>query len=217
MPSSLSRFTLLALFFTLALAGARLDCGPILSLQQAATLADAGHPRIKFCWKCNQLKPPHCHHCSVCGRCVLKMDHHCVWVVNCVGALNYKFFLLFLLTHFCHNLLLSLVIGRLWEHQEHSQPHFLHLVNVFTILIDLIPSIKNYGLTSVSLFVLVLNLAFALSVLGFLIMHASLDSVFGTSKKYWFIPAYSDEDLRRMPSLQGVEYPSKPDFDAQDF
>jgi len=41
--------------------------------------------------------------------------------------------------------------------------------------------------------------------------------VFGTDKKYWFIPAYSDEDLRRMLFLQGLDYPSKPDLDAQEF
>ncbi|KVH89178.1 Zinc finger, DHHC-type, palmitoyltransferase [Cynara cardunculus var. scolymus] len=70
----------------------------------------------------------------------------------------------------------------------------------------------------------VLNLAFALSVLGFLIMHISLVSantttieVFGTVQRYWFIPAYCDEDLRKMPALQGIEYPSKPDLDAQEF
>jgi palmitoyltransferase len=41
--------------------------------------------------------------------------------------------------------------------------------------------------------------------------------VFGADKRYWFIPTYSDDDLRRMPALQGLEYPSKPDFDSQEF
>jgi len=39
---------------------------PILSLQQSSSLADSGNPRIRYCRKCNQLKPPRCHHCSVC-------------------------------------------------------------------------------------------------------------------------------------------------------
>lgn len=51
---------------------------------------------LRYCEKCRHIKPDRCHHCSVCSQCVLKMDHHCPWVNNCIGFSNYKFFLLFL-------------------------------------------------------------------------------------------------------------------------
>jgi palmitoyltransferase len=52
--------------------------------------------RPRYCKRCNGWKPERAHHCSVLGRCVLKMDHYCIWVVNTVGLLNYKFFVQFM-------------------------------------------------------------------------------------------------------------------------
>ncbi|GAB1730225.1 hypothetical protein NU195Hw_g3607t1 [Hortaea werneckii] len=58
------------------------------------TAKASGQPR--FCKKCACVKPDRTHHCSSCGQCVLKMDHHCPWLATCVGLRNYKPFLLFL-------------------------------------------------------------------------------------------------------------------------
>ncbi|KAJ0499694.1 putative protein S-acyltransferase [Helianthus annuus] len=195
----------------------------------ALTTSEPTHARIRYCRKCNHIKPPRCHHCSVCGRCVLKMDHHCVWVVNCVGAQNYKYFLLFLFYTLLETSLVTLSL----------LPYFVAFFSDGEIA-------GSPSTLATTFLAFVLNLAFALSVFGFLIMHASLvsgntttieayekktspkwrydlgrkrnfEQVFGTSERYWFIPAYSDEDLRRMPALQGLEYPSKPDLDSQEF
>jgi DHHC palmitoyltransferase len=48
----------------------------------------------RFCFACKIVRPVRAKHCSICHRCVSRMDHHCPWIDNCVGAQNHLFFLL---------------------------------------------------------------------------------------------------------------------------
>lgn len=63
-----------------------------MNLQEMKKSGDRRH-----CKWCAKFKPDRCHHCRVCRTCILKMDHHCPWIYNCVGFKNYKYFFLLLL------------------------------------------------------------------------------------------------------------------------
>ena len=78
---------------------------PVNEFKLAETKKSGG-PR--YCRYDRKYKPDRCHHCSQCQECTLRMDHHCMfsqrfvcmyvflgpWLDNCIGFMNYKFFLL---------------------------------------------------------------------------------------------------------------------------
>ena len=74
--------------------------GNIIFNYTLCILTNPGYPvdtHTPICAKCKLSKPPRAHHCSICNKCILKMDHHCPWINNCLGLKNHRYFLLFLL------------------------------------------------------------------------------------------------------------------------
>ncbi|KAJ0967922.1 hypothetical protein J5N97_024839 [Dioscorea zingiberensis] len=41
------------------------------------------------CIYCNIIQPPRSKHCHDCDKCVLKFDHHCIWLGTCIGQGNH--------------------------------------------------------------------------------------------------------------------------------
>lgn len=85
---------------------------------------------IRYCITCHVWRPPRTSHCGVCNSCIVVHDHHCVFLNNCVGSRNYKYFLWFLLSTTIATMLLFI-------------PSFIHLFHY---------KISNDGVRQISSF-----------------------------------------------------------------
>ncbi|KAI7842347.1 hypothetical protein COHA_003987 [Chlorella ohadii] len=136
--------------------------------------------RPRYCRKCQAWKPPRAHHDSVTGRCVLRMDHYCLWVLNCVGLLNYKHFLLFLVYALLGCAIsAALLVRPCIDLFKQATPEVTTLI--FTFL------------------AFVFATAFTLALLGFVIMHARLCAVNKTT-----IEAYEKRPVKPWPFDRGM-------------
>lgn len=67
-------------------------------------------------------------HCGDCNRCVEKFDHHCRWLNNCVGELNYSTFFKLIIFVWCqsfmHNVTNMVILVFFYsEHEEVCDTH----------------------------------------------------------------------------------------------
>eukprot|EP00158_Paraphelidium_tribonemae_P002122 Partr_v1_DN25137_c0_g1_i4_m76565 putative zinc finger len=138
------------------------DNDDLYSTNQLAMITSKrdGTPRV--CRKCNGApKPDRSHHCSICGTCVLKQDHHCPWINNCVGFYNQKFFLLFLLY--------SALLG------------FYVLFSIIGVLLN-----SDMGVSLLQVVILAMvGAVFGLSLAGFTIMHVTMVCANKTTIESW--------------------------------
>uniref|UniRef100_A0A182QSS4 Palmitoyltransferase n=1 Tax=Anopheles farauti TaxID=69004 RepID=A0A182QSS4_9DIPT len=45
------------------------------------------------CQLCRKYVPPRAYHCKICASCVLRQDHHNVWLNCCIGKSNHRLYL----------------------------------------------------------------------------------------------------------------------------
>lgn len=171
---------------------------------------------IRYCEKCHHVKPDRAHHCSVCGCCILKMDHHCPWVNNCVSFTNYKFFILFL----GYSLLYCMFIGattlqyfiKFWTNELSGLGRFHILFLFFVAVMFAISLVSLFGyhcyLVGVNRSTLE---SFRTPIFrsgpdkdGFSLgRHANFIEIFGDDKRKWFLPLVTS-------SGDGVSFPQRP-------
>jgi palmitoyltransferase ZDHHC3/7/25 len=101
-------------------------------------------PAFRMCKICEAPKPIRAYHCRRCAKCVFRMDHHCIWVNNCVGYGNQKYFILFLMYTIFLSIFSSVIqtwrLYRWVSLQDRgvsitSSDIFLFLLNAFVLLV----------------------------------------------------------------------------------
>jgi len=150
-------------------------------------LHDAGY---KWCRTCKIVRPPRASHCKECNHCVLRFDHHCPFVNNCIGQRNYAYFFGFISSVTC--LALLVLPALFWWGTKQEADQALAQSSDGQISNNASGWSGTVGYVVIGLAALVGALAFAM--LGFLGYHIFLISTGRTTKEHRRSSLHLDEE-----------------------
>jgi palmitoyltransferase ZDHHC9/14/18 len=118
---------------------------------------------LKYCQTCKTVRDVRSMHCSLCGYCIKKHDHHCAFVSNCIGENNNNKFVYFLCSVVLHALCILIP----------------SLMTVSSMK-DMVPKVYY----NMAMFLSVYSGLFFFGILAFLIFHLYLIARNRTTNEY---------------------------------
>lgn len=183
-------------------------------------MGDSEHKRKRYCLLCHVFKPDRCHHCSICNRCVLNMDHHCrnsylAWINNCIGFYNRKLFMLmlfyslatgyFVLSYFASKTYNTLQVVLETHNFTYSQMNSTILTLVLFIFCVILTKFSLFHVqlikknsTTIESLENNYNQSYSISI------YRNFTQVFGRNPWIWLLPYYGNSGK---PSGDGIIWP----------
>jgi DHHC palmitoyltransferase len=131
---------------------------------------------------------PRSKHCSICNHCVPTFDHHCIWLNQCVGELNYRHFLTFLITHaaffaYAVFVITSVILGQVKDENlfdvvfKDTTTGIEYNADFWTVTQYIV--VRNLYLSMLNIFAAIMDIV----LLGFVCYHLYLVSVGQTTNE----------------------------------
>lgn len=124
----------------------------------------ADEPNSGLCYTCKSEKNCRAKHCTDCGYCIDKFDHHCTWLDNCIGLNNQRAFvfhlccLLYYQKHY-YEVFFKLIKNLFWASHDKKKlmikhslgilkifklPHFYYFLIVISLINTLVTTFTIY-------------------------------------------------------------------------
>ncbi|CAD8136518.1 unnamed protein product [Paramecium pentaurelia] len=153
--------------------------------------------KLKYCSTCAIYRPARASHCPSCDNCVVRFDHHCPWIGQCIGRRNYVYFYFFIMSV---SFMLIFVFGTCVSYIVEESKKRAEYMDTSDAISETITQ------NPVSIILVIYSFGFSCFVVGLWLFHTYLVITNMTTneylKKHWIVE--SKNPFRRQNILKNI-------------